>query len=123
MKIIGRINPNIIQQYKSRMKTNEVILTKERKLHIYNNHRKDFKEIMNNIKQTIVNPNEIIEDIQNTDTLMFIRKLVNNNLNVIIKLNTTNDIKHQKNSIMTAWIIRNKNLKKLEKKNKIIYKK
>ena len=51
-----------------------------------------------------------------------IDKLDKNNLNVIVKLNTTDNKEHPQNSIMTAWIIRDKNLKKLREKNKTIYK-
>ena len=79
--------------------------------------------ILSNIKNVISNPNKILEDSKNDDTLFFIGKLAKNNLNVVIKLNTTNNIKHTKNSIMTAWIIRDSNLRKLEEKNNCIYKK
>lgn len=123
MKIIGKININKIKKYKNVIITKEVILTKEREIHIYNNHQRDYKEIMKHMKKAITRPNEIIEDLKNEDTLLFIKKLNKNNLNVIIKLNTTNNKKCKKNSVMTAWIIRDKNLLKIEKKNKIIYKK
>lgn len=43
---------------------------------------------------------------------MITRKLNKSNLNVIIKLNTVNSKEHPQNSIMTAWIIRDTNLKK-----------
>ena len=117
-----KIDINKIKKFRNIIITNEVVLTKEREIHIYNNHKKDYKEIMKNIRNAIIEPNEIIEDLKNDATLFFIKRLKKNNLNVIIKLNTTNSVKHQKNSIMTAWIIRDKNLIKLEKKNKIIYK-
>ena len=52
----------------------------------------------------------------------FIGKLNKNNLNIVIKLNTTNSEEHPSNSIMTAWIIREKNLKKAREKNNTIYK-
>ena len=38
----------------------------------------------------IANPDEVIEDNKNKDTLFFIGKLDKNNLNIVIKLNTTN---------------------------------
>ena len=53
---------------------------------------------------------------------MFIRKISKNSLNVIIKLSIKEDERHPYNSIMTAWIIREKNLQKLKEKNKSIYK-
>ena len=79
-------------------------MTNERKLHILDKH-------------------EVLEDCKNIDTLFFLSNLENNNLNVVVKLNTKNNKKNPKNSVMTAWIIRNSNLKKLREKNKSIYKK
>ena len=99
-----------------------MVLTNKKKNHILEDHRKDYQIIMNNIKRVVLNPREILEDIKNNDTLFFIDKLEKNNLNVVVKLNTTNNKRHPKNSIMTAWIIRDKNLKKLQQKNITIYK-
>ena len=93
-------------------------MTKERKLHIYKEHKKDYDVIINNLKNGIINPNEILQDNKNKDTLFFINKTEKGNLNIVIKLNTTNSMEHPNNSIMTAWIIRDRNLRKLEEKNK-----
>lgn len=122
MYYIGKIDLNKVGKYKNKVATNEVILTDERKRHILNNHVNDYEKIIKNITRVILNPREILEDHKNNNTLLFIDKLEKNNLNVIIKLSTINNDKHPKNSVMTAWIIRDSNLKKLRKKNKIIYK-
>ena len=122
MYYIGKIDLNKVVKYKNIVATDEVILTDERKRHILNNHINDYEKIMKNISRVILNPREILEDYKNNNTLLFIDKLEKNNLNVIIKLSTINNDKHPKNSVMTAWIIRDSNLKKLRKKNKIIYK-
>ena len=119
---ICKIDKNKIGKYRDKIKTDEVVLTNERNIHIFKNHFKDYKTIIKNIKGTILNPEYIMEDGKNIDTILYIRKLKRNNLNVVIKLNTVNNKQHPKNSIMTAWIIRNSNLRKLIKKNKIIYK-
>ena len=100
----------------------DVVLTDERKLHILNKHKNDYEIILNNINNTVLNPQEVLEDYKNVDTLFFLSNLENNNLNVVVKLNTLNDNKHPQNSVMTAWIIRNSNLTKLREKNKTIYK-
>lgn len=120
MQYIGKLDKEKLGKYK--LVTEEVVLTNERKIHILEDHRKDYQIIMNNIKRVVLNPREILEDIKNNDTLFFIDKLEKNNLNVVVKLNTTNNKRHPKNSIMTAWIIRDKNLKKLQQKNITIYK-
>lgn len=122
MKNIGKIDLNKIEKYRYKVVTDEVVLTDERKQHILNNHNKDYEKIIKNINRVILNPREILEDSKNINTLLFIDKLEKNNLNVIIRLNTINNKKHPKNSVMTAWIIRDSNLIKLRKKNKIIYK-
>lgn len=122
-KEIGKIDTNKLGKYSSKIVTNDVVLTEERKQHIYEDHEKDFKLIIENIDRVVLNPSEILEDCKNKDTLFFIDKLGKNNLNVIVKLNTTNSEKHPQNSVMTAWIIRNKNLGKLREKNRTIYKK
>ena len=121
LKYIGRLDKNKLGKYKDIISTDKVVLTPERKHHIYTNHLKDFNEIMENIERIILEPNEILEDCKNKSTILVIGKLINNHLNIIIKLNTTNDNKHPENSIMTAWIIREKNLIRLREKNITIY--
>lgn len=122
LQYIGRLDKEKLGKYKDKIITEDVILTDERKLHIYENHNKDYDIILSNLSKVVLNPSEILEDLKNKDTLFFIDKLGKNNLNVVIKLNTTNNKEHPQNSIMTAWIIRNKNLRKLIEKNKSIYK-
>lgn len=122
MQYIGKLDKEKLGKYKNKLITEEVVLTDERKIHILDDHKEDYEIILNNLKRVVLNPREILEDIKNSDILFFIDKLGKNNLNVVVKLNTTNNKKHPKNSIMTAWIIRDKNLKKLQQKNKTIYK-
>lgn len=123
LRFIGKIDKNKIGEYANKITTEDIVLTDERKGHILEDHKSDYETIMKNIDRVVLNPNEVLEDAKNKDTLFFIDKLEKNNLNVIVKLNTTNNEEHPQNSIMTAWIIRDRNLKKLEEKNKTIYKK
>lgn len=123
VKYIGKLDKNKLGEYAKIITTDEVVLTDERKQHILEDHANDYEKIVQNIDRVVLNPNEILEDSKNKDTLFFIGKLDKNNLNVIVRLNTTNNKEHPQNSVMTAWIIRNSNLKKLREKNKTIYKK
>lgn len=122
MQYIGKLNKEKIGRYAEKISTVDVVLTDERKRHIYENHKKDYIIIIKNIGRVVLKPKEVIEDIKNKNTLFFIDKLDKNSLNVVVKLNTTNSKEHPQNSVMTAWIIRNSNLKKLREKNKTIYK-
>lgn len=121
MHYIGKIDKNKIGKFGKKIITDDVVLTDERKLHIYEDHIKDYETIINNMDRIVLNPTEVLEDLKNKNTLFLIGKLEKNNLNVVVKLNTTNSKEHPKNSVMTAWIIRNKNLRKLREKNKTIY--
>ncbi|MBQ9314061.1 MAG: hypothetical protein IJ220_03530 [Clostridia bacterium] len=122
MQYIGIIDKSKIGKYAERISTYDVVLTDERRMHIYEDHAMDYDEIMNNIVRVIQKPIEIIEDIKNKDTLFFVGKLTMNILNIVVRLNTTNSKKHPQNSIMTAWIIRDSNLRKMRKRNNYIYK-
>lgn len=122
LQYIGKLDKEKLGEYKDKIITDDVVLTGERKAHILEDHKKDYEVIVNNIDRVVLNPSEVLEDLKNKDTIFLIGKLEKNSLNVVVKLNTTNNQAHPQNSIMTAWIIRDKNLRKLREKNKTIYK-
>ena len=109
MHYIGKIDKDKIGEFGNQIVTENVILTDERKAHIYEKHSNDFELIINNLDKVVLNPSEVIEDVKSKNTIFMIDKIEKNNLNVIIKLNTTNSVKHPQNSVMTAWLIRDKN--------------
>ena len=108
---IGKIDKSKIGKYAEKIITDEVILTNERLQHI-----------LNNAKEIIEQPDYILEDIKNINTMMFIKHIQDTNINIIIRLAVENDDKHPKNSIMTFYRLRNSNLRKMINKNKTIYK-
>ena len=121
---VGKINMKIFKNISYNLITDEVILTNERYLHIIEGHKEDFMIYSNMLSQIIIEPNYILEDYKNQYTVMVIKKVENNNnINVIIRLAIEEDLIHNENSIMTMYRIREKNLKKLMEKNKVIYKK
>lgn len=121
MHYIGKLNKNRIGKYANKIVTFDVVLTEERRLHIYENNTKDYEQIIENIDSVVLNPNEVLEDLKHKETILLIGKLEKDNLNVVIKLNVVDNERHPKNSVMTAWIIREKNLQKLRKNTQIIY--
>lgn len=120
---IGKINLKIFKSISNNIITDEVILTNERYSHIMDGHKEDFLIYSNILSQIIIEPDYVLEDYKNKDTAFVIKKTENSNINVIIRLAISENSVHNKNSIMTMYRIREKNLKKLMKKNKIIYKK
>ena len=47
MQYIGKIDKNKIGEYGQKMITEDVVLTDERKLHIFEDHKKDYEKIIN----------------------------------------------------------------------------
>ena len=119
---IGKLDKSKISNYAKKIITDEVVLTNERLKHILDNHKKDFELYFNNAKEIIEQPDYILEDIKNINTVMFIKHIQDTNINNIVRLAVGNDNKHPKNSIMTFYRLRNSNLRKMVNKNKTIYK-
>lgn len=67
--------------------------------------------------QCVQNPDYIIKDGKNENTVFMIMKLPNTNLNVVSRLALETDKNGLKNSVMTFYRIRERNLKKLMDKN------
>ena len=65
----------------------------------------------------------ILRDLNHKDTIMTVKKIENTNLNIIIALSIADEKNIYQNSVITAYRIRDKNLRKLEIKHKLIYKK
>ena len=107
-----------------KLSTDEVVLTEERELHIKNRHPQDFAFFNEMAVNTVSNPDIVIKDISNKATIFMIKKIENSNLNVVVKLALADEKSGYKNSVMTAYRLREKNLAKLIKKHNhiILYK-
>lgn len=121
-KTIALLNNNLLLNYHNKIYSNKLILTNERKIHIYEKHLSDYNKIIRGLRKTVLNPSEIIQDKNYDDTLYFIRKIKNGNQNVVVKINISNDDEHIHNSIISSWIISDSNLKRFYKKGNCIYK-
>ena len=118
---IGKLDINRYKKYFN-VVTDEVIITLERIEHILEEHKEDFEKFFNYVQTIIEHPDYILKDYKNENTAMVIKHVEETNVNVIVRLAVGNDKKHTKNSIITMYRIRDKNLVKLMKKNKCIYK-
>lgn len=101
--------------------SDKIVLTNERKKHIYDEHKVDFDRIMRGIKPTLERPNTIRQDKKHSNTIYYIRKTKRDNQNVVVSLNTSNSKEHPENSIITSHIVSDRNLKRLLKKSTEIY--
>ena len=120
---LGTLNIESISSEFGSIQTNEIIITDERLNHILKQHPQDFELFQTNIKDIIHSPDFIIKDMKHSGTVFLIKKLMDTNLNVIVRIALATDIKGLKNSVMTCYRVRNSNLKKLVKNNRLLYKK
>ena len=118
---MGNINLELLNNEFGKILTDEVIVTKERIEHIKNRHMQDFELFEKFGISTLQEPDEIIKDNKNKGTVFFIKKLPETNLNVVVRLVLEGERTDYKNSIITFYRIRNKNLEKLGQKNKVLY--
>lgn len=120
---LGKIDTAVFEKEFGLLHTDEIIITNERIEHIKLHHPEDYALFEKYAAQTLENPDKIIKDIKNSGTVFMIKHLEDTNLNIVIRLVISTDNSCLKNSVMTSYRIRQKNLEKLEKKNKLLYNK
>ena len=122
MRQLSTIHLRIIEAEFGKLNTREVIVTEERVQHIRDHHPQDYALFTQYCEKTIVDPDAIIRDTRNPNTIFMVLRLDDINLNSIVRLSVANcDAPNLKNSVMTFYRIRNKNLIKLIEKNKVLY--
>lgn len=120
---LGHLDTQPLEIEFRKLKTDEIIITNERIAHIKERHPEDYALFEKHGKSAVEHPDLIIKDSAHENTVFMVKRLEETNLNVVVKLILENDEKDYKNSVMTFYRIRDKNLEKLKKKNKTIYKK
>lgn len=120
-KKIGTLNCACLRQAFGLLQTDEVIITPERENHIKSRHPEDYALFEKFAKIIITSPDMIIKDEKHIGTIFMIKALENTNLSIIIRVALETDTPGYQNSVMTFYRIRDKNLKKLVQKNRILY--
>ncbi|MBQ8510722.1 MAG: hypothetical protein IJ493_12525 [Clostridia bacterium] len=119
---LGRINFSYLEIEFGKLQTDEVIITNERLHHIQERHPEDYDLFFTYSKSIILSPDIVLLDSKNAGTVFFVKSLDGSNLNIVIRVALETDAVGRKNSVMTFYRIRDKNLKKLENKSKTLYK-
>ena len=115
--------PHIVKVLESefgKLNGNDVILRKERLEHIRERRNNTFEYIKNNYMHVLENPDYIISEFKNKNTVLFIKELAYKNLNIVIKLSLLKSDKVTENKIITAYTLKNTEIRRLKKKNKIL---
>ena len=122
IQTLGKINRNFLEDEFGKIQTDEIVITNERLLHIMERHPDDYGLFVKYGVESVINPDIIVKDEKNKGTVFMVKHLKDTNLNVVVRVVLETDSSMLKNSVMTFYRIREKNLKKLMKKNKVLYK-
>lgn len=120
---LGKIKLSLIDYKFKNLQTDDIIVTNERLAHIKERHPEDYELFRVYGSVSVQNPDYIIEDHKHEGTVFMVKRLPDTNLNVVCRLALSTDEKGLKNSVMTFYRIRERNLKKLIEKNQLLYKK
>ncbi len=120
---MGELNISVMEREFGKLQTNEVIVTNERVNHIRERHPEDYELFRTYGMDAVQNPDYIIRDAKNKGTVFLVKKIADTNLNVVSRLALDTNKAGLKNSVMTFFRIRNRNLEKMIRKNKLLYKK
>ncbi len=123
LSIFAKLNIRWLVKSFDGLRTEEVVVTEERLEHIRLRHPEDYELFQRYGKQAIENPDIIAKDEKHENTVFVIRHLPETNLNVVVRLALDTDEPNYKNSIITFYRLREKNLKKLLERNPVLYKK
>ena len=100
----------------------KVVLTDERIAHIREGHAKDYEDLGNHIGATIVSPTIILEENKNPFTALFVKRIEESNLNVVVRLKIEGvDAEDLQSSVITMYRLGEKTLVRLLKRNIILY--
>lgn len=126
MQYIGQLDKNKLGKYKNIILTSKVILTDERLYeHILVKNKEEYEQLKFYIKDIIENPDIILDDNRNKNTIILLKKIkvINKIGRVVIKIAVAQDKKHSKNSIITLMKLNDRTLEKtLKNRGKIIFK-
>ena len=119
---IGKIDKSIFAEKYGELLTDEVIVTEERMRHIQERHAQDYALFLEFGSECIQEPDLVLSDEKNKGTVFMIKRFSEINLNVVMRLVLEGEDDTLKNSVMTFWRIRDRNVQKLVRKNEILYK-
>lgn len=108
-----------IEKELGKLNTDSVILRKERLQHIEERHPEAVEIIKNNFDKIIENPDYVLKDGKNENTILLIRELESKAYNTVIKISVKENTE-LKNSTLTFYKIRDREVRRLCNISKVI---
>ena len=122
-RTLGKLKTDYLEKRFGSLQTDELIIMDERLEHIRERHPEDVKLFEKYGADAALEPDTVLVDGKHDGTVFMVKGLPDTNLNVVVRLELDTDDTGRKNSIMTFYRIREKNLKKLINKSEVLYSK
>ena len=122
MVVIGRIDREIFRCIAEDIVTEEVVMTDNQLQHILQRHPEVFPAVLDVLRDTLRDPDYIIED-KHPYTGLVVRRLEtgSESLQVVLRICTSEDQPGYKNSVISCWEISERRLKNYLRNKKILY--
>lgn len=122
MQTVGYIDIEKYRCIAENITTDEVIITPERIQHIEQRHPGDYEKIAPHLQAALKSPDYILQD-KSPNSGLILKTIEENGLKfqIILRIHTPADPPNFKNSIISAWRIRENEYKRLIRSKKILY--
>ena len=122
MVVIGRIDREIFRCIAEDIVTEEVVMTDNQLQHILQRHPEVFPAVMDVVRDTLRDPDYIIED-KHPYTGLVVKRLEtgSESLQVVLRICTSEDQPGYKNSVISCWEISERRLQNYLRNKKILY--
>ena len=110
-KEIGPLEIKVLKKFYN-IKTNKLIITKERIEHINKRHNNDYNLYGKYMTLIIKEPDYILLDSKNNNTVLYLKKIEELNLQMVIKLQTESKL-NKANTVITFWHMRDRSYKQI----------
>lgn len=122
-RTLGKLKTDYLEKRFGKLQTNELIIMDERLEHIRERHPEDAALFEQYGAEAALDPDQVLVDEKHAGTVFMVKHLPGTNLNVVTRLALDIDDTGRKNSIMTFYRIRDRNLQKLINKSEVLYSK
>lgn len=125
LQFIGKLDKAKLGIYGEKIVTEDVILTNERLKHIKEHHPGDFEKYGKYATTVIENPDYVLEDSKNRDTILCMKTIEEQqkNVQIVVRLNTNELEKDKQNSIITFWKIKDSTYRQFIRNKNNLWKK
>ena len=126
MRKIGKLNVDLLGNYKEKIITKDVVLTDEILYgHILVKHEKEYEQLKKYLNIIVEEPDIIIDDNRNSNTIILLKKIkeIGKNGRVVVKIAVAEEIeRHPKNSIITLMRLNDRTwMQTIKNRGNIIY--